>query len=143
LRTICIKIWQSEPYQQKQNPTERFYQSLKAAVNHIMDCTGAPPKTWLLCLNYVCFILNHTFNKFPWNQLTGNTVDISVHLCFHFWKKVYYKSFGKSICTQQKKLATLLVFFEHCGHVLTWKILTTDTNVIIFDPFLPIHYCRF
>jgi hypothetical protein len=52
LRTLCIKSWQSEPYQQQQNPAERYYQTLKTAANRIMDHTGAPPKTWLLCLHY-------------------------------------------------------------------------------------------
>jgi hypothetical protein len=100
LRTLCIKSWQSEPYQQQQNPAECCYQTLKKAANRIMDCNGAPPKTWWLCLHYVCFLLNHTFNtcinNVPLNQLTGHTVDISVLLRFHFWEKVYYKSIHKS-----------------------------------------------
>jgi hypothetical protein len=88
LRTLCIKSWQIESYQQQQNPAECRYQTLKTASNRIMDCTGAPPKTWLLCLHYVCFLLNHTFNtninNAQLNQLTGITVDSSVLIRFHF-----------------------------------------------------------
>jgi hypothetical protein len=76
LRTLCIKSWQSEPYQQQQNPAERRYQTLKTTANRIMDRTGAPPETWLLCIHYVCFLLNQTYNtsikNVPLIQLTGN-----------------------------------------------------------------------
>jgi hypothetical protein len=51
LRNLCIKIWQSEPYQQQKNPAERCYLTLKTVANRITDHTGASPKTWLLCLH--------------------------------------------------------------------------------------------
>ena len=54
----------------------------------VMDRTGAPPETWLLCTQYVCFLMNHTYNKtigsVPLQALTGTTVDISPLLRFHF-----------------------------------------------------------
>ena len=62
LCTLCITSWQSEPYQQQQNPAERHYQPIKRAAKRVLDCTGAPSYTWLLCLEYVCFLLNHTYN---------------------------------------------------------------------------------
>ena len=95
LRTLCIDSWQSEPYQQHQNAAERRYQTIKRAANRVLDRTGAPPYTWLLCLQYVCFLLNHTYNEningVPLQRLNGDTPDISVLLRFHFWQKVYYK----------------------------------------------------
>jgi len=60
LRALCIGNWQSEPYQQQQNPAERRYQMVKTTANTIMDRTASPAYTWLLCLMYVCFILNLT-----------------------------------------------------------------------------------
>jgi hypothetical protein len=42
LRTLCIKSWQSEPYQQQQNPAESRYQTIKRATNRVLDRTGAP-----------------------------------------------------------------------------------------------------
>jgi hypothetical protein len=53
LRTLCITSWQSEPYQQQQNPAERRYQTIKRAANLVLDRSGAPDYTWLLCLQYV------------------------------------------------------------------------------------------
>jgi hypothetical protein len=44
LRTLCIKSWQSEPYQQHQNAAERRYQTIKRATNRLLDRTGVPPQ---------------------------------------------------------------------------------------------------
>jgi hypothetical protein len=81
LRTLCISDWQSEPYQQQQNPAERRYQTVKMAANRILDRSGAPANTWLLCLQYSCYLLNHTYNTsinmVPLQALLGSTVDIS------------------------------------------------------------------
>jgi hypothetical protein len=89
LRTFCINNWQSEPHQQHQNPAERQYQTIKNCTNRILDLTGAPAHTWLLAIQYVCFLLNHiynhTINAVPLTCLQGTTVDISPLLRFHFW----------------------------------------------------------
>ena len=53
LRTFCIDSWQSEPHQQQQNPAERRFQTIKNTTNRILDRTGAPAYTWLLCIQYV------------------------------------------------------------------------------------------
>ena len=137
LRTLCIGDWQSEPHQQQQNPAERRYQTVKNTANRIMDRTGAPPYTWLLCLTYVCFLLNHTYNAsigdVPMNRLTGSTVDISVLLKFHFWQRVYYKKVEPGFpSTSSEALGHIVGISEHCGHTLTWKILTADTKKVIF-----------
>jgi hypothetical protein len=63
LRSLCIDNWQSEAYQQQQNPAERRYQTVKRVTNTLMDRTGAPADTWFLCMSYVCFVLNHTACK--------------------------------------------------------------------------------
>ena len=58
LRALFISSWQSELHQQQQNPAEHKYQTLKWYTNTILSHTGAPANTWLLCLLYVCFLLN-------------------------------------------------------------------------------------
>ena len=58
LRALFISSWQSKPHQQQQNPAERKYQMLKWYTNTILSHTSAPANTWLLCLLYVCFLLN-------------------------------------------------------------------------------------
>jgi hypothetical protein len=65
---LLVGSWQSEPHQQQQNPVECHYQMVKKnSTNRVMDRTGGPPETLLLCLQYVCFHLNHTYN-----MTTGN-----------------------------------------------------------------------
>jgi hypothetical protein len=59
LCSFCIDNWQSEPHQKHQNPAERRYWTIKYCTNGILDRTGAPANTWLLALQYVCFLLNH------------------------------------------------------------------------------------
>ena len=93
---LIIGSWQSEPHQQHQNFAERQYQRAKGIVNTLLDRCGSPAYTWLLCLMYVCFILNQTANKsinhqIPLTILTGSTVDISPMLRFFWWEEVYYK----------------------------------------------------
>jgi hypothetical protein len=55
LCTFCLDSWQSEPHQHHQNPAN--------STNRIFDRTGAPAHVWLLCLQHVCYPLNHTYNS--------------------------------------------------------------------------------
>ena len=137
LRALCIGDWQSEPHQQQQNPAERRYQTIKNTANRILDRTGAPAYTWLLCLTYVCYLLNHTYNAsihgVPLTHLTGVTVDISPLLRFHFWEKVYYKAVDTCFPSESTEATGYIVgISEHCGPALTWKILTANTNKVIY-----------
>jgi len=59
LRTPFIGAWQSEANKQHQNFAERHYQDIKKMVNVILDRLGAPAYCWLLCLQYICFVLNN------------------------------------------------------------------------------------
>jgi transposase InsO family protein len=56
-----ISSWQSEPYHQHQNQAKWCYQTVKRMCNTILDRTGAPAYCWLLCLMYVCVVLNNTY----------------------------------------------------------------------------------
>ena len=58
LQALFISSWQSEPHQQQQNLAEHKYQTLKRYTNTILSRTGALENSWLLCLLYVCFLLN-------------------------------------------------------------------------------------
>ena len=51
--------WHSEPYHQNQNPSEWCLQTIKAWTNTILNRSGAPANCWLLCISYVCYLLNH------------------------------------------------------------------------------------
>ena len=59
LRAYHISNWHSEPYHQNQNPAEWRYKTVKSWTNTVMNRSGAPANCWLLCLIYVCYLLNH------------------------------------------------------------------------------------
>ena len=137
LRAYCIDDWQSEPHHQHQNFAERRYQTIKRLVNTIMDRTGAPAKTWLLCLQYVCYLLNRLSsptlaNKTPLEAATGERPDISNLLMYTFYQPVYYKAHDDSFPSKsQEKKGYWVGISEHCGDTMTYLILTEDTSTIM------------
>jgi transposase InsO family protein len=108
LRTYGISSWQSEPHQQHQNPAEWRYQTVKQLCNTILDQTGAPAYCWLLCLMYVCFVLNNAFSEViqstPLHQAYGTDNDISPMLYFSFYNLVYYLVDETTFPSESKEL---------------------------------------
>ena len=94
LRAYHISNWHSEPYHQNQDPAEWRYRTIKSWTNTVMNRSGAPANCWLLCLIYVCYLLNHIActaldGKIPLLALTGITqtfpsfcFSLSTNLCF-------------------------------------------------------------
>ena len=138
LRALFISSWQSEPHQQQQNPAERKYHTLKRYTNTILSRTGAPANTWLLCLLYVCFLLNRLACqslqwRTPLEALEGSTPDISPLLHFSFWDPVYYKLDDSDFPSGSTKGRGRWVgIAENVGHAMTYKILTDDTKKVIY-----------
>ena len=144
LRHYHIDDSQSEPYHEHQNPAERRYQTVKTYVNVILDRTGAPPTTWLLCMQYICAVLNLTYNDklntTPLHKLTGQTQDISILLPFRFYEPVYYAtadklSYNSSVSFPSDSAEAkgwFVGFGDSVGDALTFKVLTDDTKIVIF-----------
>jgi hypothetical protein len=82
LRALHICQWQSEPHQQHQNPCERRYLTLETMTNTLLDRSGSPGSTWLLCLMYFAVLLNLTYNwtlgGIPLQCAEGSTRDKSL-----------------------------------------------------------------
>ena len=60
-----------------------------------MNRSGAPANCWLLCMIYVCYILNHTAwgalnGSIPLLVLYGLTADISIMMLYTFYQPVFY-----------------------------------------------------
>jgi hypothetical protein len=55
----AIKDFQCELHPQYQNPAECRIQEVKKLSNQILDCTGAPPNLWLLCVLFIVYLINH------------------------------------------------------------------------------------
>jgi len=138
LRTLFIGNWQSEPHQQHQNPAECHFQTVKTTTNTILDHSGAPASTWLLCLLYICFLLNHTFcaaiNSVPLQHATGSTVDISPLLCFHFWELVYYQEDDSNYPSDSQ---------EVLGHMKCHDLQSPDCGYPKSHLLLQLSFCLF
>ena len=138
LRAYNINDWQSEPYQQNQNPAEWRYRTIKARSNTIMNQTGAPAYCWLLTLQYVCYILNHISTaslggQVPLQVLYGVTPDYSIMLLYTFYQPVFYATHDQHFPSESEECAGFWVHFgEHCGDSLTHMVLDADTFKIIY-----------
>jgi hypothetical protein len=104
--------------------------------NTILDCTGAPTYCWLLCLRYVCLVLNLSYSDniktTPLQLALGTTNDISPLLYFTFYQLVYYHMddtpFPSDSCEQ---CGHWVGVSETIGNFMTFKILTDNTKKII------------
>ena len=108
LRMYHNSSWHSEPYLQKQNPSEWCYRTIKAWTNTILNRTGAPANCWLLCMRYVCYLLNHISceslkGQIPLTKLYGVTPDISILMMYTFYQSVYYASHNQSFPSTSKE----------------------------------------
>ena len=89
LRAYHISNWHSEPYYQNQNPAEWRYRTIRSWTNTVMNRSPAPANCWLLCMTYVCYILNHIAygalnGSIPLLVLYEITPDISIMLLYTF-----------------------------------------------------------
>ena len=141
LGSLFIKPYDSESYDQHQNKAEQHYGVVKRYINTLMNLTGAPAHCWLLCLLYVCNLLNVTASPAlggltPNHSLTGQVPNISHFLYFSFWEHVYYKvdesePDHRFPSHSNEKCGHWVGFADSKGDHLTWKILTNETNQII------------
>ena len=108
-----------------------------------MNLTGAPAHCWLLCMLYVCHLLNATASAAlggltPLPALTGQVPDISDFLHFSSWEPIYYKvdesePDHRFPSQSNEKRGHRVGFAENKGDQLTWTILTDDTNTSSSD----------
>ena len=108
LRAYHISNWHSEPYNQNQNPAEWRYRTIISSTSTVMNRSGAPANSWLLCLIYVCYLLNHIAcsaldGKIPLLALTGITPDISIILLFTFYQPVFYATYDQHFPSESER----------------------------------------
>ena len=141
LCSLFIQNYQSEPYHQHQNKAENCFGLAKRYTNTVMNTSRCPTCCWLLCLQYICVVLNHLASPTlqgicPVQALEGTTPDISFLLHFSFYEPVYYRidssepdlNFPSS---SNEKKGYWVGFADNQGDSLTWRILTEDTQKII------------
>ena len=128
--------WHTEPYHQNQNPSEWYYRTIKIWMNIIT--TGAPAKSSLLCMSYVCYLLNHISceslkGQIPLTKLYGVTPHISIIMMYNFYQSVYYASHNQSFpSTSEEKHAFGVGFGEHVDDAITHQLLDSSSNKILY-----------
>ena len=136
-----IQDYQSEPYHQHQNKAENRFGLAKLYTNTVMNTSGCPACCWLLCLQYICGVLNHLASPTlqgicPVQALEGTPPDISFLLPFSFYEPVYYRIDSSEPdlhfpSSSNEKKGYWVGFADNQGDSLTWRILTEDTQKII------------
>ena len=136
-----IQDSQSEPYHQHQNKAKNYSGLAKLYTNTVMNTSGFPACCWLLCLQYICVVLNHLASPTlqgicPVQALQGTTPDVSFMLHFSFYEPVYHRIdssepdlYFPSSSNEQK--GYWVSFSDNPGDRLTWRILTEDTQNLI------------
>ena len=136
LRTLVIRDWQSEPHNKNQDYAERGWRDTKRTGAMVLNYSGAPDEIWLLALQYVCFVMNHTARerlgwRTPIEWLLGWTPDMTVLLRFIFWEPVYYLKYEiETTKRTEVAIGRFVGVAEHIGHALTYKILTESGKII-------------
>ena len=136
-----IQDYQSEPYHQHQNKAENHFGLAKRYTNTVMNTSGCPASFWLLCLQYICVVLNHLASPTlqgicPVQALEGTTPDISFMPHFSFYEPVYNRIDSSEPdlhfpSLSNEKKGYWVGFADNPGDCLTWRILTEDTQKII------------
>ena len=130
--------WHSEPYRQNQNPSEWHSRTIKEWTNTILNRSGASAYGWLLCMSYVCYLLNQISceslkGKIPLTKLYGITPDISILMIYCFYQSVYYAPHNQSFpSTSEGKHAFWVSFGEHAGDAITHKVLDSSLHKILY-----------
>ena len=138
LRAYHISNWHSEPYHQNQKPAEWQYRTIKSLTNTVMNRFGAPANCWLLCMIYLCYVLNHIAcgalnGSILLLVLYGITPDISIMLLYTFYQPVFCATHDQHFLSESEERASFWVGFgEHCGDAMTHKLLDKITQKIIY-----------
>ena len=103
-----------------------------------MNRSGAPANCWLLCMIYVCYILNHSAcgalnGSIILLVLYGITPDISTMLLYTFYQPVFYAIYDQYFPSESEERTAFWVRFgEHCGDAMTHKLLDKITQKITY-----------
>ena len=95
-----------------------------------MDCIACPAKYWLLTMLFVVGLLNvlvNTSGAIPEQLVTGEIIDVSPYLEYHFWEEV----FCEDVKSGKECLGPWCGPCNKHGDILTYWILLNDTGQLV------------
>ena len=98
--------------------------------HNIMDRVACPAKYWLLTMLFVVGLLNvlvNTNGAIPTQLVTGEIVDVSPYLEYHFWEEV----FCEDVKSGKERLGCWCGPCHKRGDILTYWILLNDTGQLV------------
>jgi hypothetical protein len=109
LRALCIDDWQSEPITNIK--TLQRWKVFKRNIQWYMNWRNIP--NIFTAGEWIADVMNHTAEKSlqwrpPLEVLTGQTVDISILLCFLFWDVVYVTRYDDTQYKARSEATSLL-----------------------------------
>ena len=136
LRRMLIKGETTEPHHPWQNYAERVIGTLKRQVNTLLDRTGAPDRLWMLALEHVAYVWNHTSQESdngatPIQMHSGDTPDISALLMFEFFEPVFYYDPTHPFPESKESIGRFVGVAEHVGDALCYKILVEKSQTVL------------
>ncbi|MGH3053775.1 MAG: hypothetical protein ACRDL7_02215, partial [Gaiellaceae bacterium] len=104
--------------------------------NVLMGQTGTPEGLWLLCMQYVVYLLNHLAVpklklRTPVEVAFGTTPDISNLLQYHWYERVYVYDKHTSFPNSKERAGHYAGPAENCGDALTHKVVMDDTGQVL------------
>ena len=108
LKAYHISNWHSQPNHQNQNAADWRYRTIKSWTNTVMNRSGTPANWCLLCMIYVCYILNHIAcgalnGSIPLLVSYGITPDSSIMLLYTFYQPVFYATHDQHFPSESEK----------------------------------------
>ena len=100
-------------------------------MNSIMDRTGCEDQWWLLVALFtiaLMCVLPNSNGEIPLTVVTGQHVDVSKFMHFHFWQEVFVESHRKGT---KEELARWVMPADNVGDELTYWVLLVDTEQLV------------
>jgi len=141
LHALVIGGRQSEACLRRQDFAGQECQDIKVRADLTLNCSGAPPGAWLLCLKCVTSIMDRAAvesldHRTPLEVSTGQAPDTSVLLQCSLWGPVCVKRCesqggGPSPLESNEAKAHFAGCTESVGRSVTYVVVTGDTQQVI------------
>ena len=132
IRNQDIRWRSTEPYSPWQNRAEDAIREVKRKMKRRQANKQVPPRVWDYLLIYECDIISRTVrggdDRTPYEQVTGETPDISEYTDFDFYDWVWFWDHPDD--AQNPHLGRWLGISHRIGSAMCFYILKSNGNVV-------------